>query len=518
MTSHLTNATPLRECGRFFRARGSGIPGLTDLVTVFGLVVALAISPLCAAQDPPNIVILFADDLGYGDLGSYGSPYIRTPNLDRLAAQGQRWTDFYAVAPVCSPSRGALLTGKYPVRTGLYGREVPVMFSGDPNGVPPDEITLAEALKSAGYATGMFGKWHLGDAPEHYPTRHGFDYWFGTPLSNDMNATDRIPIEEVYQLRIAGEFEEIQRNIRGFIAKFDNPRSEDFDVHSVRSERTEGGYRDENLERPIYQPTFTRDLTEEAIAFIEQNRDGPFLVYLPYAMPHLPIFASEDFAGTSLGGPYGDTIEEIDWSVGQVVAALERLGLVESTLVLFTSDNGPWQGVHTHFAGSAGPLRDSKGSVYEGGMRVPAIFHLPGRIEPAVVSDIGTTMDVYATALSLAGQDLPDDIDGFDMTETLMSGAPSPRRELAYYSAGQLRAYRKGDFKIHFYDSRAATEPLAVPELYDLSRDVSERDNLAARRPDVLADLMESVEAHRRQTPVAEPIFDRRFAKYRSEH
>ena len=517
MTSHPTNAWALRQRLCFRRTSGSGITRLTNLATAFALVAALAISPLCAAQDPPNVVILFADDLGYGDLGGYGSPYIRTPNLDRLAAEGQRWTDFYAAAPLCSPSRGALLTGKYPVRTGLYGREVQVMFAGDPNGMPPDETTLAEALKSAGYATGIFGKWHLGDAPEHYPTRHGFDYWFGTPYSNDMNATGRFPIEETYQLRIAGEFEAIQRNFREFLARFDDPRSEDFDVHSIRSERSEGGYRDEILERPIDQPTFTRKLTEEAIRFIERNRERPFLVYLPYAMPHLPIFASEDFVGTSLAGPYGDTVEEIDWSAGQVVAALERLGLAESTLVLFTSDNGPWQDVHTHFAGSAGPLRESKGTAYEGGMRVPAIFSWPGRIEPAVVSDMGTTMDVYATVLSLAGQDLPDDIDGADMSETLLSGAPSARRELAYYRRGEIRAYRKGDYKIHFYDSPDATERLAVPELYDLTRDVSERDNLAARLPDVLADLMASVDAHEQGMPVAEPIFDKRFARYRSE-
>ena len=486
----------------------------TNLLAALGLVIALAAAPLRAAQDPPNFIILFADDLGYGDLGSYGHPYIRTPNLDRLAAQGQRWTDFYAAAPVCSPSRAALLTGKYPVRNGLYGRRVPVMFPGDPNGIPKSETTLAEALRSAGYATGIFGKWHLGDAPEHYPTRHGFDYWFGTPYSNDMNAAGRLPVERMVELQLAGEVERIRRNIQEFLAKFDDPKSEDFDVFSLRSAHSKDGNIDELLERPIHQPTFTRKLTEEAIRFIERNRDRPFLAYLPYAMPHLPIFASDDFAGRSLAGPYGDTIEEIDWSVGQVVAALERLGLAESTLLLFTSDNGPWQQAHTHFAGSAGPLRESKTTVYEGGMRVPAIFSWPGRIEPAVVSDVGTTMDVFATALSLAGLDLPDDLDGADLRETLIAGAPSPRQEFAYYRMGEIRAYRKGSYKIHFYNSPDATERLATPELYDLTRDLSERENLAAQLPEVLEDLIASADGHRQRMPVADPIFDQRFAKF----
>ena len=489
--------------------------GRTNLMTALGLTIALAAAPLWAAQDRPNFIILFADDLGYGDLGSYGHPYIRTPNLDRLATQGQRWTDFYAAASVCSPSRAALLTGKYPVRTGLYGRRVPVMFPGDPNGIPLEESTLAEALRSAGYATGIFGKWHLGDAPEHYPTRHGFDYWFGTPYSNDMNAADRFPIEKMVALQLAGEVERIQRNIQEFLAKFDDPRSGDFDVYSLRSAHSNDGYIDELLERPIHQPTFSKKLTEEAIRFIERNRDRPFLAYLPYAMPHLPIFASDDFAGGSLAGPYGDTIEEIDWSVGQVVAALERLGLTESTLLLFTSDNGPWQHAHTHFAGSTGPLRESKTTVYEGGMRVPAIFSWPGRIEPAVVSDVGTTMDVFATALSLAGVDLPGDLDGADLTETLIAGAPSPRQELAYYRMGEVRAYRKGSYKIHFYGSPDAAERLSTPELYDLTRDLSERENLAALHPEVLQDLIASADRHRRRMPVADPIFDKRFAKFR---
>ncbi len=489
--------------------------GITRSLTI--LATAFAVSFASQAQDKPNIVILFTDDLGYADLGSYGSPYIRTPSLDRLAQEGQRWTDFYVAAPVCSPSRGALLTGMYPVRSGLYGREIAVMFPGDPNGIPSEQLTMAEALKSAGYATGIFGKWHLGDAPDNYPTRHGFDYWFGTPFSNDMNALGRFPVEHVYQLRLAGEFDTIRENIDDFFAKFYNPRSEDFDIYSVRSELIDGEFHEETLERPIHQPTFTRKLTEEAIRFIERNRDGPFLAYVPYSMPHLPIFASDEFTGRSLAGPYGDTIEEIDWSVGEIAGALERLGIADNTLVIFASDNGPWQDVHTHFAGSAGPFRESKTTIYEGGMRVPGIFWWPGRIEPAVVSDIGTTMDVYATVLSLAGAERPADIDGMDLSATLLEGTKSPRTELAYYRMGTLRAYRAGNYKIHFYESPTAAEPLDVPEIYDLHRDISERDDLTPRRPELLADMIAAVNRHRERVPVAAPIFDRRYEKYRAD-
>jgi uncharacterized sulfatase len=468
-----------------------------------------------APGSKPNIVILFTDDMGYADTGSYGNPYIRTPHLDRLAAQGQRWTDFYVAAPVCSPSRGALLTGQYPVRSGLYGREVAVMFPGDPNGIPAELLTLPEALKSAGYATGMFGKWHLGDSPESYPTRHGFDYWYGTPFSNDMNAAGRFPVEEVYQLRLAGESDKVMNNIRSvFLPQLLNPVNDNFDIYSVRSVAVEGGYEDEVLERPIQQPTFTRKVTEETVAFIESNRDRPFFAYVPYSMPHLPVFASDEFAGKSLRGAYGDTIEEIDWSVGRIVEALEEAGVAENTLLVFSSDNGPWQAVSIELAGSAGPLRGSKGTVYEGGVRVPGIFWWPGEIEPAVISDIGTTLDLYATALGLAGVDLPEATDGLDLSDVLMSGDNGPRSELAYYRNGLLKAYRKNQYKIHFYASESSNERLTEPELYDLHQDVGEMRNVAAQHPEVVAALLQAAEVHREATPMAEPVFDKRYVKF----
>lgn len=495
---------------------------LRKTVSPLVIVIAVLLSASCAegstdTDGKPNIVILFTDDMGYADTGSYGNPYIRTPNLDRLAAEGQRWTDFYVAAPVCSPSRGALLTGQYPVRSGLYGREVAVMFPGDPNGIPAEQLTLAEALKSAGYVTGMFGKWHLGDAPESYPTRHGFDHWYGTPFSNDMNARGRLPVEEVYQLRQAGDMAKVMSNIRNvFVPQLLEPINDSFDIYSVRSSAVDGTFDDEIVERPIDQPTFTRKLTEEAIRFIEDNRDRPFLAYVPYSMPHLPLFASDEFSGKSLRGAYGDTIEELDWSVGRITETLEAAGIAENTLVIFSSDNGPWQAISTELAGSAGPLRGSKATVYEGGVRVPGIFWWPGSIEPAVMSDIGTTLDVYATALKLAGVELPEATDGVDLSDALLRGGDSPRNELAYYRRGILKAYRKDNYKIHFFESESSSEPLATPELYDLHLDVGERHDVAAEHPEVVAALLDSVNRHRQATPVAQPVFDRRYAKFKA--
>ncbi len=490
--------------------------GLVNLLLVV-LTAGNSVLIHAAAASTPNIVIFFTDDMGYADTGSYGNPYIRTPNLDRLAAEGQRWTDFYVAAPVCSPSRGALLTGQYPVRSGLYGREVPVMFPGDPNGIPEDLLTLPEALKSAGYSTGMFGKWHLGDAPDAYPTRHGFDYWYGTPFSNDMNAKGRLPVEEVYQLRLAGEADKVINNIRGvFVPQILNPVNDNFDVYSVRSVAVGGGYEEAVLERPIQQPTFTRKVTEETIAFIDENSDRPFFAYVPYSMPHLPLFASEAFSGRSLRGAYGDTIEEIDWSVGRIVQALEKAGVAENTLVVFSSDNGPWQAVSIELSGSAGPLRGSKGTVYEGGVRVPGIFWWPGRIKPAVVSDIGSTLDLYTTALKLAGVEVPDTTDGLDLTGVLLAGEHSPRTDLAYYRSGLLRAYRSGRYKLHFYASESSTEVLTTPELYDLHEDVGEQRDIAAKHPDLVARLLQAVATHRESTPMAEPVFDKRYARFKA--
>jgi len=469
-------------------------------------------------QSKPNIVILFADDMGYGDPGSYGNPYIRTPNIDELARAGQRWTDFYVGAPVCSPSRGTLLTGQLPIRSGLYGSRIGVMFPGDRHGIPSSLLTMAEALKGSGYRTGIFGKWHLGDAPDQFPTRHGFDYWYGIPYSNDMNREGILDYDislkvlngtvqdKALVARAAADF-------RDGVRFFDNPKSEYWRIPLYRSENDGGTFHDALVENPLDQPTFTRRLTEEAIRFIQTNHTRPFLLYMPYSMPHLPVFASKDFQGKSLRGAYGDAVEEIDWSVGRIRATLESLGLSDNTLVIFSSDNGPWQAVSTFRAGSAGMLRGYKGTTWEGGMRVPGVFWWPGKIQPAEISDIGTTMDVYATVLGLAGVPLPAGTDGLDLSATLFNGAPGPRNEMPYYQQGKLKAYRKGNYKIVFFGGERSEIELPAPQLYDLHQDISERQDIAADRPDILNDLLAAVERHRLQVSVAEPIFDKRLAE-----
>jgi arylsulfatase A-like enzyme len=478
------------------------------------LFTALAMSFQVQAKDriEPNIVILFADDMGYADLSSYGNPYIRTPSIDRLATQGQRWTDFYVAAPVCSPSRGALMTGMLPVRSGLYGRRLGVMFPGDRHGIPDEQLTLAEALSQAGYHTGMFGKWHLGDTPENYPTRHGFDYWYGIPYSNDMDRVGGMSFDEVLRKDKEGKSDEVKQDFQVGRELFEAPESKYWNVPLYRSVKTDDGYKDELVERPVTQETLTKRLTDEALEFMRQSNDRPFLVYLPYSMPHLPIFRSKDFEGQSLRGRYGDAVEEIDWSVGAIRQALEQLGIADNTLIFFGSDNGPWQEASIDQSGSAGMLRGSKGSTWEGGVRIPGIFWGAGRVEPGIVSGIGTTMDVYATVLALAGVTLPEDIDGYDLRATLKSGGPSPRHELPYYSRGNLQAYRKGQWKLHLRDG-VSRRDLSKPALFNLHEDPSEQQDVAEKYPHVVADLLVAIEAHRNSFEIKAPIFDMRIAE-----
>lgn len=493
---------------------------LTKLLVSFIFCLPLSFA---SADDvsPPNIIIMFADDLGYADLGSFGNPYIRTPNLDQMAQEGQRWTDFYAAAPVCSPSRGALMTGQYPVRTGLYGKQLPVMHPGDPYGVPKDITTLPEALKTAGYATGMFGKWHLGDAPEHFPTRHGFDYWYGTPYSNDMDRVGAPSATELFKAMKNGS--KLNNNQMSSFAKtiemFKDPKEEYWNVPLYRSEHTGNSYKDQLVKRPVVQSTFTQELTTEAIKFMTAHKDQPFLVYLPYSMPHLPVFASEKFKGKSKRGQYGDAVEELDWSAGEIKKAVQKLGLAENTIILFTSDNGPWQAVSTLNAGSAGMLHGSKGQNWEGGMRVPAIFWGPGHVTPQTVSDLGTTLDVFNTALAQAGVTIPENNDGVDLSKTLQGLEASPRNELAYYRSGKLIAYRKGNYKLQLYSipklySNEATLELEKPVLYDLTQDLSEMKDLADVYPEIVEDILAAIEKHKASVPVAEPLFDRRMNDY----
>jgi len=435
---------------------------------------ALLLSVGCFAAEKPNIIIILADDLGYGDLGCYGHPSIRTPNLDRMAAEGIRFTDFYATAEVCTPSRAALLTGRYPIRSGMCNDRFRVLRRIALGGLPAEEITLAEALKEQGYATGMVGKWHLGNYENviaHHPMRHGFDFYFGLPHSNDMNPTPAAP--------------------KGATARLDqNP--EWWAAPLWLGEK--------RIECPADQTTLTRRYTEQAVKFIHDNKRKPFFLYFAHTFPHVPLFASRK---GSPRGLYGDVVEELDWSVGQILETLRREKLEKKTFVFFTSDNGPWLTMNLA-GGSAGLLRDGKGSTFEGGMRVPGIAWWPGHVPSGVVTrELACTMDLFVTALKLSGAKVPADrvIDGVDMTPILTGTGPSLRDVFFYYRGTQLFAARKGRYKAHFITrssyGKDDTQKHDPPLLFDLGADPSEQYNVADQHPEVIADIVKEVERHR---------------------
>ena len=426
-------------------------------------------------QSKPNFIIIFADDLGYGDLGAYGHPTIKTPNLDQMAEEGQKWTNFYAAASVCTPSRAGLLTGRLPVRSGMCSDKSRVLFPDSHHGLPATEITLAEQLKSAGYKTACIGKWHLGHHEQYLPTNHGFDYYYGIPYSNDMDKVSKKRYMEYFR-------------------DTDAIKTEDFNVPLIRNT--------EIIERPADQNTITKRYAEEAVSFIKENKDQPFFIYLAHNLPHIPLFASQEFLGKSERGLYGDVVEEIDHGVGQIIAALKAEGLDENTIVVFTSDNGPWLPFKTH-GGSAGLLRAGKGSTWEGGMREPCIFWGPGRIKPAVVSDLGSTMDFFTTFSKMAGVAVPDDriIDGVDLSPVLSANEPGPQRGILYYRGTSLYAARLGDYKLHYitqgaYGMFGEKEVHDPPLLFNLSHDPSEQYNVAEDHPEIIGQINELVKEH----------------------
>jgi arylsulfatase A-like enzyme len=439
-----------------------------NTLMIHSLIILLFLFSICYANSQidkkPNFVIIFCDDLGYGDLGVYGHPTIKTPNLDKLAAQGQKWTNFYAAASVCTPSRAGLLTGRLPVRSGMASSKRRVLFPNSNGGLPAAEMTIAEILKEQNYSTACIGKWHLGHLPPYLPTQHGFDYYYGIPYSNDM---DRVP---KYTFDI-----------------FKNPKSEFWNVPLMRITVV--------IERPANQTTITKRYTEEAIKFIRKNKSQPFFLYLAHSMPHVPLFASEQFAGKSMRGLYGDVIEEIDWNVGRIIQTLREENLDSNTLVVFTSDNGPWL-LFNEQGGSAGLLKEGKGMTWEGGMREPAIFWWPGHIESGVIADLGSTLDLLPTIVSLAGSQIPKDrvLDGYDLQQVLTGSGKSPRNLMYFYRGTELYALRMGAFKAHFItefayhedNQRTVHDP---PLLYNLEHDPSEKYNIAAEHFDVLAQI-----------------------------
>ena len=429
----------------------------------------LAMAPPAMAK--PNIVVIFCDDMGYGDLGVFGHPTIQTPNLDRMAAEGQKWTSFYVAAPVCTPSRAALMTGRLPIRSGMCNDTRRVLFPDSSGGIPEEEVLLPELLKGQGYATACVGKWHLGHLPQYLPTRNGFDSYYGIPYSNDMGRDQAVSHAEA----------------------FTHSTSEYFNVPLMRNEAI--------IEEPADQTTITRRYTEEAVSYIKSTKDKPFFLYLAHNLPHIPLFRSSAFEGKSKRGIYGDVIEEIDWSVGQVLDTLRAEGIAENTLVLFTSDNGPWIKFDLQ-GGSAGLLRGGKGGTFEGGLRVPAIFWQPGAIAPGVVAEIGSTLDLFATAATLVGATLPNDrvMDSFDLGPVLHGTGASPRTSMVYYRDTTPFALRQGPFKAHFqtreeYGATTVTvhDP---PLLYNVEEDPSEKFDVSAGHPEVVAALKAELAAH----------------------
>lgn len=428
-------------------------------------------------QQQPNFVIIFCDDLGYGDLSSFGNPTIMTPNLDRMAMEGQKWTQFYVADPVCTPSRAALMTGRYPIRTGMTSKQRAVLFPDSGSGLQSEEITIAEVLKQKNYATATIGKWHLGHLPQYLPTAQGFDSYFGIPYSNDMDAVN-------------GMWPYYHKNKAdpNFISEIKN-----YNVPLMENETV--------IERPADQTTITRRYTDRAVDYIKENQNKPFFLYLAHSLPHIPLFVSQDFLGSSKRGIYGDVLQEIDHGVGKILKTLEELNLDENTIVLFTSDNGPWLAFDTH-GGSAGPLRAGKGTTFEGGQRVPTIFWGPGNVKPGIVTEMGSTLDVINTFASLAGAEVPQDrkMDGHDLSAVLKGTGNSPRNTFHYWAFGELHAVRSGPWKLHVQQRVPITynliKELEDPELYHLEADISERHDVAGVEQGVVKRLLNIIDEH----------------------
>lgn len=400
-----------------------------------------------ATPAKPNIIIITADDMGYGDIGIYGATDIRTPHIDRIAREGIYFTEFYSASPVCSPSRFGLLTGRYPRRRGIDHVFFPESFTG----IPAAEKTLAEALRENGYVTGAVGKWHLGHHRQFLPLQNGFDEYYGIPYSNDMMGVAYLKDNETDSLKID------QRYI-------------------------------------------TKTYTAKAIDFIARHQHQPFFLYLPHNMPHVPLYASPQFEGKSSRGLYGDVIEELDWSVGEVIRALEQNGIAENTLVFFTSDNGPWL-VYDIEGGSAGPLRDGKGTTFEGGQRVPGIAYWPGTIPPgSVYNDLAAQLDLYPTVISLTGSQAgSQELDGEDISPVLLGEGTRKGDTFVYFSLGKAEAIRKGDWKL-----KLVAGPDNAPEdgdtlLFHLKADIGEQVNQFESHMPKARELAVLLEAVRKQ-------------------
>lgn len=407
----------------------------------------------------PNIILINCDDLGYGDLTCYGSERNDTPHLDRLAAEGLRFTDFYMASPVCSASRAAMITGCYSQRIGFA--DYPVLYPGQAQGLNAKESTIAKQLKHVGYDTKIIGKWHCGDQPEFLPTNHGFDEYFGIPFSNDMgrqaNALERPPLP-------------LMRN-------------------------------DEVIQQQPDQRGITERYVDESLQFIRRDRDNPFFLYLAHMYVHVPLFIPKQFLESSRNGAYGGAVACIDWAMGMIEAELIRLGIQEETLVIFTSDNGSRA---RDEGGSNAPLRGTKAQTWEGGVRVPCIMRWPGKIAPGTTCEgIASSIDLFATLAELTGAPLPQDtiLDSISLAETLLDGKETKRDVFAYYRGPNLEALRKGDWKLHFLKTErdpSGEDHQVSATLYNLRGDVGETNNLYDLHPGIVAEIEVEAEAFRR--------------------
>ena len=445
----------------------------------------LASSALCLAKPPLNVVIIFTDDQGYNDLGCYGSETIKTPHLDQIAQEGRKFTSFYVASPVCSPSRAALLTGCYPKRISM---EKLVLFPHSTYGLNPETYSLADHFSSHGYATACIGKWHLGHLPEVLPTAHGFDSYYGIPYSNDMNHPDN-----------KGK---PRGGPQGMDILWNDPES------TLTAWKTPLLENEKIIELPVDQRTITRRYTEKAITFMEQSvqAEKPFFLYLPHSMPHIPLYVPDEVREADPQKAYTNVIEHLDTEVGRLMKAIRDSDLAQNTLVIFTSDNGPWLRFK-HHGGSAKPLRDGKGTNFEGGQRVPCLMWAPGRIPANTTSNAFlSTLDLLPSLATLTDTPLPADhtSDGHNAAPTILGHEPSPRSEFLYYSShGALTGIRSDHWKL--LQPGKAKKPKTL--LFNLAQDLSETTNLAPQHPEIVSRLQKRMheldtEITTNQTPV----------------
>ena len=443
------------------------------LTTLLSVTFIFFLGALQAAK--PNFVIIFADDQGYGDLSCFGSKTIDTPNIDRIGKEGRKFTSFMVASPVCTPSRAALLTGCYPKRVGMHQH---VLFPSSTKGLNPNEHTIADHLKGQGYATACFGKWHLGHHKEVLPTSNGFDTYFGIPYSNDMNHPDN-------KGKPRGGWQGMDilwNDPKSTLTKWKTPLFEDEEI----------------IEVPVDQRTITRRCTQKSIDFIKANKDKPFFVYLPHSMPHIPLYVPDEIRDPDPKNAYINTIEHIDSEVGRLLKTLDDLKLVDNTYVIYTTDNGPWLQFR-HHGGSAGPLREGKGTTFEGGQRVPCVMRGPGIPAGTVCDELTGTIDVLPTIAALTGKPLPakHKVDGLDASGLWKGTAKkSPRKEFLHYtSRGDLEGIRSGNWKLLVKKPRRNNAAKGQFHLFDLANDMGEKNNLAEAKTEIVKDLQARMKA-----------------------